>query len=85
MNLTRKRQAVDFDGGDGRAATAGAGRQAQLSGAIALITDYVVEGARDGRPVAGLMETGAHVIGRDQVMDGIAGMIHDVQVGSDVP
>ncbi|MBV2183343.1 MAG: urease subunit gamma [Rhizobium sp.] len=48
--------------------------------AIALISDFVVEGARDGRPVAELMETGAHVITRDQVMEGIAEMIHDVQV-----
>lgn len=47
---------------------------------IALISDYVVEGARDGRSVADLMEAGAHVVGRDQVMEGIAEMIHDVQV-----
>ena len=48
--------------------------------AIALITDYVVEGARDGRSVADLMEAGAHVITRDQVMEGIPEMIHDIQV-----
>jgi urease subunit gamma len=53
--------------------------------AIALITDFVVEGARDGRPVAELMEAGAHVISRDQVMDGIAEMIHDVQVEATFP
>jgi urease subunit gamma len=53
--------------------------------AIALISDFVVEGARDGRPVADLMEAGAHVIGRDQVMDGIAEMIHDVQVEATFP
>lgn len=53
--------------------------------AIALITDFVVEGARDGRPVAELMEAGAHVITRDQVMDGIAEMIHDVQVEATFP
>lgn len=53
--------------------------------AIALITDFVVEGARDGRSVADLMEAGAHVIGRDQVMDGIADMIHDVQVEATFP
>jgi urease subunit gamma len=53
--------------------------------AIALITDYVVEGARDGRSVADLMEAGAHVITREQVMEGIAEMIHDVQVEATFP
>jgi len=48
--------------------------------AIALITDFVVEGARDGRSVADLMAEGAQVVTRDQVMEGIAEMIHDVQV-----
>ena len=53
--------------------------------AIALISDFVVEGARDGRSVADLMEAGAHVVTRDQVMDGIAEMIHDVQVEATFP
>jgi urease subunit gamma len=53
--------------------------------AIALITDFVVEGARDGRSVADLMEAGAHVVTRQQVMDGIAEMIHDVQVEATFP
>ena len=53
--------------------------------AIALITDFVVEGARDGRSVAELMEAGAHVITREQVMQGIAEMIHDVQVEATFP
>ena len=53
--------------------------------AIALISDYVVEGARDGRSVADLMEAGAHVVSRAQVMDGIAEMIHDVQVEATFP
>jgi urease subunit gamma/beta len=53
--------------------------------AIALITDFVVEGARDGKSVATLMEEGAHVITADQVMDGIAEMIHDVQVEATFP
>jgi urease subunit gamma len=53
--------------------------------AIALITDFVVEGARDGRSVSDLMEAGAHVVTRAQVMDGIAEMIHDVQVEATFP
>lgn len=53
--------------------------------AIALITDHVVEGARDGRSVADLMSAGAEVISRDQVMDGIPEMIHDVQVEATFP
>jgi len=53
--------------------------------AVALITDFVIEGARDGRSVADLMEAGAHVITRAQVMDGIAEMIHDIQVEATFP
>ena len=53
--------------------------------AIALISDFVIEGARDGRSVADLMSTGATVICRDQVMDGIAEMINDIQVEATFP
>jgi urease subunit gamma len=53
--------------------------------AVALITDFVVEGARDGRSVADLMEAGAKVLTRDQVMEGISEMIHDVQVEATFP
>ena len=53
--------------------------------AIALITDAVVEGARDGRSVADLMEAGAAVLSADQVMPGVAEMIHDVQVEATFP
>ncbi len=53
--------------------------------AVALISDFVVEGARDGRSVADLMEHGARVLTREQVMDGIAEMIHDVQVEATFP
>ena len=53
--------------------------------AIALISDFVVEGARDGRPVSDLMEAGAHVLTRDQVMEGIAEMIHEIQVEATFP
>ena len=52
---------------------------------IALISDFVVEGARDGRSVADLMQAGAHVVTRDQVMEGIPEMIHDVQVEATFP
>lgn len=52
---------------------------------IALITDFVVEGARDGRAVADLMEGGAHIITRGQCMEGIPEMIHDVQVEATFP
>ena len=53
--------------------------------AVALITDFVVEGARDGRTVAELMAAGAEVLTRDQVMEGIADMIHDIQVEATFP
>jgi urease subunit gamma len=53
--------------------------------AVALISDYVVEGARDGKTVAELMTAGAHVLSRDQVMPGIPEMIHDVQVEATFP
>ncbi|EAQ06840.1 urease subunit gamma [Yoonia vestfoldensis] len=53
--------------------------------AIALITDAVVEGARDGRSVADMMQAGAHIITREQVMDGIAEMIPEVQVEATFP
>jgi|SRR3954469_15515985 urease gamma subunit len=52
---------------------------------VALVTDFILEGARDGRTVAELMEAGAHVIQRNQVMDGIAEMIHDIQVEATFP
>jgi len=53
--------------------------------AIALITDFVVEGARDGRSVAELMRDWAEVITRDQVMPGIPEMIHEIQVEATFP
>jgi len=53
--------------------------------AIALITDAVVEGARDGRSVADLMEAGAEIITLEQCMDGIAEMIPDVQIEATFP
>ena len=53
--------------------------------AVALITDYVVEGARDGKSVAELMRDGATVLSRGQVMEGIPEMIHDIQVEATFP
>jgi len=53
--------------------------------AVALITDFVVEGARDGRAVAELMRDGAGVLKREQVMEGVAEMIHDIQVEATFP
>ena len=53
--------------------------------AVALITDFVVEGARDGRRVADLMAAGGEILTRDQVMDGVAEMIHDIQVEATFP
>ncbi len=53
--------------------------------AVALITDYVVEGARDGRSVADLMQAGATVITRAQVIEGIAEMISDAQTQATFP
>lgn len=53
--------------------------------AVALICDFVMEGARDGRSVADLMAAGATVITRNQVMDGIAEMLPEVQVEATFP
>ena len=53
--------------------------------AVAIISDFIVEGARDGRTVAELMQAGAQVLTRAQVMPGIAEMIHDIQVEATFP
>lgn len=53
--------------------------------AVALISAAILEGARDGRSVAELMDHGAEILSRDQVMDGVAEMIHDVQVEATFP
>jgi urease gamma subunit len=53
--------------------------------AVALITDVVVEGARDGLSVAHLMQAGARVLTREQVMEGVPEMIHDIQVEATFP
>ncbi len=53
--------------------------------AVALITEYVVEGARDGRSVAELMRDGATVLSRDDVMEGVPEMLHEIQVEATFP
>ena len=53
--------------------------------AIALITDFVIEGARDGKMVSELIETGAHVVKKEDCMDGIPDMIPEVQVEATFP
>ena len=56
-----------------------------LPEATAIISSFVLEGARDGRPVADLMEAGRHVLTRDDVMDGIAELLPEVQVEATFP
>ncbi|WP_035981930.1 urease subunit gamma [Bradyrhizobium sp. STM 3843] len=53
--------------------------------AVAIISDFILEGARDGRTVAELMQAGAQVLTREQVMAGIPEMIHDIQVEATFP
>ena len=53
--------------------------------AVALISDFIMEGARDGKTVSDLMQAGAQVISRDQVMDGISEMIHEIQIEATFP
>ncbi len=52
---------------------------------VALISDFVVEGARDGKSVADLMRDGAEILSRDDVMEGVADMLHDIQVEATFP
>ena len=52
---------------------------------VALIADFVMEGARDGRPVAELMSEGGKILNHDQVMEGICEMIDEVQVEATFP
>lgn len=52
---------------------------------IALISSYVMEGARDGKSVAELMQSGAGVLTREDVMEGVPEMIHDIQIEATFP
>jgi len=53
--------------------------------ATAIITSFLLEGARDGRTVADLMEAGRHVLGRDDVLDGVPELLPEVQVEATFP
>ncbi len=53
--------------------------------AVALLTSFLMEGARDGRSVTDLMESGRNVLTRDDVMEGVPEMIHEVQVEATFP
>lgn len=53
--------------------------------AVAVITAFLLEGARDGRTVADLMEAGRHVLGREDVLDGVPEMLAEVQVEATFP
>ena len=85
LDGARKGQALDFHGALVARRRLERGVKLNYPEAVALISDFVVEGARDGRSVAELMEAGAHVVSREQVMDGIAEMIADVQVEATFP
>ncbi|MCK2243303.1 MULTISPECIES: urease subunit gamma [unclassified Crossiella] len=53
--------------------------------AVALLSSFVMEGARDGTTVAELMESGRNVLSREDVMDGVPEMLHSVQVEATFP
>ncbi len=53
--------------------------------AMAILSAEILEAARDGKPVAEIMSLGARILTRDQVMEGVAGMIHEVQVEATFP
>ena len=61
------------------------GVKLNYSESVALITDFIMEGARDGRSVAELMAEGGRILSRHQVMEGISDMIHEVQVEATFP
>tara|TARA_E500000075_G_C6826445_1_gene238064 strand:- start:246 stop:548 length:303 start_codon:yes stop_codon:yes gene_type:complete len=63
----------------------GRGLKLNYPEAVAIISDFVLEGARDGKSVADLMEAGGTVINRNQVMEGIGDMINEVQVEATFP
>ena len=76
----RDREARDLPGRRARAQAQGARPEAELPEAIALITEALLEAARDGKSVAEVIELGKHVLTRDDVMDGVPEMVNLVQV-----
>ena len=68
-----------------RPAQAGARAAPNHPEAVAVLTDHLLEGARDGRTVAELMVSGREVLGREDVMEGVPEMLHDVQVEATFP
>lgn len=86
MELTpEKRQAVAVYRRAGGGASPGPRPEAQLSGVRGLISAFIMEGARDGKSVASLMEEGRHVLTREQVMEGVPEMIPDIRVEATFP
>jgi urease subunit gamma len=63
----------------------GRGLRLNYPEAVAVITSFLLEGARDGRRVADLMQAGREVLGRDDVMDGVPEMLAEVQVEATFP
>jgi urease subunit gamma len=63
----------------------GRGLKLNYPEAVAIITDHLLEGARDGVSVAELMQSGRSVLGRDDVMDGVPEMLEEVQVEATFP
>ena len=82
---SRERQALGIGRGDGRRAPLKRGVKLNYPEAVALITDFVLEGARDGKSVAELMRDGATVVTREQVMEGVPEMIGEIQVEATFP
>ncbi len=80
-----KKNSCSFSAGELAAQTPRARAQAQLSEAIAYISSHLQEAARDGMSVAELMQYGAALLGYDDVMEGVAEMIHEVQIEATFP
>lgn len=86
MELTpRKRQAVAVYRRAGGGASPARGLKLNYPESVALISAFIMEGARDGKSVASLMEEGRHVLTREQVMEGVPEMIPDIRVEATFP